>query len=65
MYQLHGSSTSVFLVGGEATGRGFIQDVAETSGEKFICLMGGVEGRKYGSESWWVREVSCLHQFLV
>lgn len=45
MYQLHGNSTSVLSVGGEGEGRGFIHDFAETSGEKFMGWMGGVEGR--------------------
>jgi hypothetical protein len=46
IYQLHGNSTSVFSVGGAGSGSGFIHDFAETSGEKLIGLMGGVEGRK-------------------
>jgi len=46
IYQLHGNSTSVFSVGGAGAGSGFIHVVAETSGEKFIGVMGGLEGRK-------------------
>jgi hypothetical protein len=46
MYQLQGNSTRVFSVGGKGEGSGFIHVVAETSGEKFIGWMGGVEGRK-------------------
>ena len=46
IYQLQGNSTSVFSVGDVGAGSGFIQDVAETSGEKFIGVMGGVAGRK-------------------
>jgi hypothetical protein len=46
MYQLHGSSTRVFSVGGEGAGSGFIHVVAETSGEKLIGVIGGAEGRK-------------------
>jgi hypothetical protein len=46
MYQLHGNSTSVFSVWGKGEGSGFIHVVAETSGEKLMGWMGGVEGRK-------------------
>jgi hypothetical protein len=41
MYQLQGSSTSVFSVGGAGSGRGFIHVAAETSGEKSMGLIGG------------------------
>ena len=46
MYQLHGSSTRVFSVGGEGAESGFIHVIAETSGEKLIGVIGGAEGRK-------------------
>ena len=46
MYQLQGSSTRVFEVGGAGVGRGFIHDDADTEAEKSMGFMAGREGRK-------------------
>lgn len=58
MYQLHGISTSVEGVGLAGSGSGCIHDAAAVWGLKSMGLMAGVEGRKYGAESWWLKEVS-------
>jgi hypothetical protein len=50
MYQLHGISTSVEGVG--------LAGAAAVWGLKSMGLMAGGEGRKYGAESWWLKEVS-------
>lgn len=58
MYQLHGISTSVLAVRGAGGGSGCIQDEAGTDGEKSIGLGVVLERRKYGVESWCVKDVS-------
>jgi hypothetical protein len=63
IYQFAGSSTKVVEVGARGFGSGFIQVEAERWGEKSMGVMVGVLGRKYGFESWWVRDVSICCQY--
>ena len=58
MYQLQGISTSVLAVRGAGGGSGCIHDEAGTDGEKSIGWGVVLDSRKYGEESWWVKEVS-------